>query len=118
MTDRRWVVDPTGNGFPGVYRVKLGRNAWAAPVRLRYIERADRSPIWLLTVMGEEHGGRVPASCLAEAKLSAPLAGEPIDAATYAHLVATASWAQSNAPHAPEANPRQPIDLLTAPIPF
>ena len=41
----------------------------------------------------------------------------PIPEAEYAYLTKMAQWAARHAPDSPAANPRQPIDLLTAPIP-
>jgi hypothetical protein len=43
---------------------------------------------------------------------------EPITQAEHDHLCALQAWAIKNAPDAPQADPRRPIDLLTAPMPL
>lgn len=45
-------------------------------------------------------------------------AREPITEAEYRHLAELESWGRTHAPDGPQANPRRPIDLLSAPLPF
>lgn len=40
----------------------------------------------------------------------------PIDAGEYAYLTSLEQWGREHAPNSPQANPNQPINLLTAPI--
>jgi hypothetical protein len=44
--------------------------------------------------------------------------GEPITKAEHDFRVAEARWAKKHKPDEPVANPRRPIDLLQAPLPF
>ena len=43
--------------------------------------------------------------------------GRPIDEAEYQYLLKVYEWARQHAPNDPAANPHQPVDWLTAPIP-
>jgi len=42
---------------------------------------------------------------------------KPISEADYWHMVRDAAWCREHAPDDPAANPRQPVNMLTAPIP-
>ena len=46
------------------------------------------------------------------------VAGQPISRAEYLYLMAVRAHAIAHEPEMPEANPRRPIDLLRAPLPF
>lgn len=43
-------------------------------------------------------------------------AGQPISAQEYAYLSSRQDWGEQHAPSSPEANPRKPVNWLTAPI--
>lgn len=72
-------------------------------------EELDRSHRWQARVNGQ----------LVELDTVWPrCGGEPITEAEYRYLTDLAAWARENAPASPQANPRQRVDLLTAPMPF
>lgn len=71
-------------------------------------EACDRFP----RLVGEIDGRRVDPDRIWESK------SEPIDEAEFKFLRDDAKWCRENAPAEPRANPDQPIDLLSAPIPF
>ncbi len=63
--------------------------------------------------------------------LAAEIAGEPVDlyrvwetkgraitGAEYRFQLADAAWARAHSPATPKANPRAPIDHMSAPVPF
>jgi len=46
------------------------------------------------------------------------VADNPISEAQFRHMRADARWVKAHAPDEPAASPREPINLLRAPIPF
>ena len=83
--------------------------------------------IWLDSCVDDETGDLVADETLqcevdgryADAYAEWPwLCGHPISKAEYDYLVALSQHARTHEPDHPAADPRQPVDWLTAPIPF
>lgn len=117
------IVPATGQGFnpdqpiEGYYRFKLRRGAVPVGVRVWFgqpldpvtREPLDRSLRWQAMVNDRDIDiGRVWPAC----------ADAPIDAQEYTYLASTEKWAREHASDAPQANPNQRINMLTAPTPF
>lgn len=117
MTARCWVVDLSGIGYPGLYRRRLVKGGPYVPTSLEHGrprdpvtgELLDRSPRWTLTTGGEER-------CAFDPVVFGAIAGERIDRPEYEHLLRVKEWAAGT--NAPEATPREKIDLLTVDLPF
>jgi hypothetical protein len=101
----------------GFYRTKLRRDAVPVGVRIWFGppkdpvtgEELDRSPRWQAEANGRYIDlQRVWPGC----------ADEPIDEREHGYLCGLQAWGEAHAPNSPQANPNQPVDLLTAPLPF
>lgn len=101
----------------GFYRYRL--RAGAHPVGVRIWngppadpvtgELLDRSWRWQASVNGRAIDlDRVWPAC----------GREPITEAEHDHLSGLETWGREHAPHGPQANPTQRIDMLSAPLPF
>jgi hypothetical protein len=102
---------------PGYYRHKLHSDGHAVGVEIRFGppldpetgEELDRSPRAQAFVNGT----------YTEMDEVWPRCGRhPITKDEHDHLVALQQWGLENAPDSPQANPRKPVDLLSAPLPF
>ena len=119
-TDRVAVVSTVPGFNPDVpvaghYRHRLRSGAVFVGVKIWFgqpldpvtFEPLDRSLRWCAAVNGRPvELERVWPRC----------ADAPIDAAEYAYLTSLEQWGRERAPNSPQANPNQPINLLTAPI--
>lgn len=101
----------------GCYRTKLVRNGpWCgvriwhgAPADPESGELLDRSHRWQAEINGNP--------CDVD-QVWPYVAGRPITEAEYRYLVALSKHAKAWDPALPEAKPTQPINPLTAPVPF
>lgn len=122
--DSRPAPLPTAAGFdpdmpePGFYRLRLRKGAMFSAVRIW-----SGPPIDPAT--GEEvpeRGVRLQASINAEPvpleRVWPQCAKNPITEAEHDHILRTQDWGRTHAPDSPQADPRRPVDLLTAPLPF
>jgi hypothetical protein len=107
------VEEPTA----GFYRYRMVKGGHPVGVRIWFGppldpvtgEELDRGHRWQATV------NRV----LTDLDRVWPGCGrEPIDRAEHDHLCALQAWAIENAPDAPQADPRRPINMMTAPLPL
>lgn len=114
------------NPQPGHYRIRLVRGGPFVPVKIMracvctvnggdeqarhdWRETCDRSPVLVALVNGRDTDmDRVWPWC----------ARFPIAAQEYAYMMARKSWAEDYHPAAPEAQPKQKINLMKTPIPF
>ena len=101
----------------GYYRTRLRSGGVSVGVRIFYGapkdpvtgEIMDRSHRWQAEVNGfYVEMDTVWPKC----------AADRIDRAEYDYLTQVQSWAVTNAPDSPQANPRRKINPLTAPMPF
>lgn len=99
----------------GYYKMRLRSGAVFVGVKIWYgqpldpvtYEPLDRSLRWCAAVNGRPvELDRVWPKC----------ANHPETAAEYEYLTSLEKWAKENMPSSPQANPRRPINLLTAPI--
>ncbi len=99
----------------GYYRSKLVKGGVAVGVRIWFGppldpvtgEEMDRSHRWQAQVNGE---------CVDIDRVWPFGIGERIDQREYDYLRRLAEWAAGELPDSPLANPRKPVDLLTAPL--
>jgi hypothetical protein len=107
------MLDPVRLDQPvaGYYKTRLCRGGPWVPVVIRYEVTPDpyfpenimdRGAVWSAEVAGEpvDVFDAWPLRC-----------DEPIAESEFNYLMALAEWAEDNAPDAPEAQPRQAIDL-------
>lgn len=102
---------------PGFYKVRLvkggphvaARITWAPATDPVTGEMLDRSWFWTVTINEEPVAN--PSTCPWLAGAERVFLGERIDEAEYQFLLKVRSWAVRSAPDAPEANPRERIDL-------
>ncbi len=107
----RAILDPV----PGFYRVRMVRGGpfvgariyRPCPVDPSHGDHLDRWPALCAEIDGE--------SCSVDRVW---LFGEPITAGEFEYLRARSRFASNHRPDLPEAEPRKPVDLLTAPLPF
>lgn len=119
---RAWTA-PVGYGVSaeapvtGFYRMRMRANSHYVGVRIWFGqpldpvtgERLDRSLRWQAEVNGRYMElDRVWPAC----------ATDPIEQAEYEHLKGLQDWASDHAPQSALADPRRPLDLLTAPLVF
>jgi hypothetical protein len=120
-SERRAPV--VGQGFDadvpvaGFYRmslvkggVKVGIRIWFGPP-LDPVDGSelDRSHRWQATANGKYISlERVWPKC----------ADDPVDQAEHDYLAGLQKWGEAHAPTSPQANPNQPVNMLTAPLPF
>lgn len=101
---------------PQHYAIKLVKNGprvackvwFGAPLDPITSEPLDRSPRWNALVGGEETD---PDRILIFIGDIGYVKGEPIKVAEYDHLLTVREWAMKEDPSAPEAAPRQAINL-------
>jgi len=99
----------------GFYRAKLNARGVAVGIRIWFGQPLD-------PVTGEEldRSLRWQAQCNGrpiEMDRVWPQCGrQPIDADEYAYLSRLQDWGEQHAPSSPEADPRKPINWLTAPL--
>lgn len=113
MSDRVWIVAPNGELHPGLYKAQLAKRGPWVPVRLVLID-GDRDEYgrllsdqrYDLTVDGEEW---LVGKC-------APLVGYPINEAEFRHLQTVREYDKTYTPQTAES--REPVNLLTSPLPF
>lgn len=111
---------------PLYYAVRLVKNAPRVGVCLEYgipndpvtHEPLDRSPRWQCWINGESVSGDTVILEMDGVTKMPIVNGEKITHQEYAYLLDVARWAAAHAPDSPEANPRKPIDLNTAPTIF
>jgi hypothetical protein len=107
------ALEPT----PGLYRMPLRRGGVRVAVKIWY-----GAPLDPVTRDEMDRGHRWQALANDDPvdfeRVWPVCAKEPIDQAEYDHLVRLARWSKQNAPDAPHANPRRPVNYLTAPLPF
>lgn len=103
---------------PGLWAVRLRSGAVEVAARI-FWHRTEHEP-------GEPEN-IMDRSAILSAELNGELVpleavwlrrGRPITEAEFKFLVADRAWAAKHAPSLPEANPREPIDPLQAPLPF
>lgn len=102
---------------PGFYKCKLVKGGPWVPVRLAMSiakdpitgEQLDRSP----RLVGWIGGMELPAIVGGRERDIEDLWSwlHEIDEVEHAYLLRAGAWAQEHAPHLPEANPLEPIDL-------
>lgn len=90
----------------GFFRRKLIKDGPYVPARI-WIDRTTRA------ILCEVDGQ--PADPLDQWTF---LAGRPVSEADFRFMVAHAAWARQHSPTSPNANPDQPIDPITSPLPF
>jgi len=99
----------------GFYRTKLRGGGVAVGIRIFFGppcdpetgEEMDRSHRWQAHCNGQFiEIDRVWPEC----------ARQQIDAKEYAYLSRLQAWAKEHAPNSPEADPRKPVNWLTAPL--
>lgn len=99
---------------PGLYKIRLAKDAPWSPVKIVFGppndpdtgEPLDRSPRWQCFIRGELY----PMSRVW------PWCGRwPIEEPEYRYLMALKGWADEHALGAPEANPRAAVDLTKIP---
>lgn len=120
MLDPRQPINPN-LPVAGFYKRRLVKGGPWTGVKIWFGQPADpwtgelldRSPRWQSQVGTDDVKGEAETI-----DLWTWVAGHPIDEKEYRYLLRLTDWAVKNAPEAPEANPRQPINLLTAPLPF
>lgn len=101
---------------PQFYAVKLTRGGPRCPCKAWYGvpddpvtgEPLDRAARWQCVINGEFVD---PLKTIMLVGDVGYVKGEPIDEAEYRHLLNVREWAETHAPDAPEANPREKIDL-------
>lgn len=113
----------TGQGFnpdlpiAGYYRTQLRSGAVFVGIRIWHgppldpVTREELDRSWRWNALANDRDidlDRVWPKC----------ADSPIDAAEYAYLTSLEAWGREHAPNSPQANPNQPINLMTAPPPF
>jgi hypothetical protein len=120
--DRRSFVAPEAYGVSiepvaGHYRTKLvsgghpvGIRIWhGPPLDPETGDEMDRSHRWQAHCNDQYIDiDRVWPGC----------GGDPINRPEYEYLTSVQEWGKENAPNSPQANPRQRINFLTAPIPI
>lgn len=119
----RRALKPRYNGhdpdtpIAGFYQMKLRSGGVMVGVRIWHGppldpltgEELDRSWRWQASINGR------PAEL---DDVWPKCAAEPIDEQEHAYLTERQRWAEAHAPESPQANPKQRVDLLTAPLPF
>lgn len=102
---------------PGFYKIRLTKGGHYVGVRIWFGpphdpvtgEEMDRSWRWQASANGRYiEIDRVWPRC----------GRDPISQAEHDYLANLQSWAEVHAPNSPQADPRKPIDLLRAPLPF
>lgn len=90
--------------------VKVGIRVWfGAPLDPIDGTELDRSPRWQATANGKYIDlQRVWPKC----------ADDPVSEGEHDYLAGLQAWGKAHAPNSPQANPNQPVNLLTAPLPF
>jgi hypothetical protein len=113
-------IAPDGYGVSvepvaGFYRTKIvsggcdvGIKIWhGAPLDPDTGDEMDRGHRWQAHCNGSDIDlDRVWPNC----------GGDPIDQTEYVYLCDVQRWGEQNAPLSPQANPHQPVNLLTAPF--
>lgn len=120
------IINPLDGspGVPGFYRTRLVKDGPFVPVALRHEpprdpdtgEPMDRSYLWSLEIAGELVADPSPCQQRAFGRYVTNsngwgLTGEVIDQELYEYMLRVREWAIANDPTAPEANPRQSVDL-------
>ena len=99
---------------PGSWAVRQTKGGVEVAARIFWCGHEPGEPTNLLErpfLDAEINGERVPPSRVWERR------GRPLSEADYRWMLADRAWAREHAPHDPAANPHQPVDWLTAPIP-
>lgn len=120
----RSTATPSANKPTRLYRTRLAKGApwsaikvwWGFPVDPETGEiLLERSPCWRAILNGD-HVPIEDVSIEIDGLTQEPmLRAELIDETEYDYLLATNLWAKTHAPNAPEANPRQRVDLTKLP---
>lgn len=101
----------------GYYRFKLVKGGHPVGIRIWFGQPLDPDTRELM-----DRALRLNAECNGDAidiDRVWPWCGtDPIDAQEYKYYCGLAYWAKINAPLSPQANTKQPVNLLTAPLPF
>lgn len=116
-----WQVEPLRHidtPQPGFWMVRLVKGGPEVPAAIQWeltrhepgnpTNRMERSPILTARIQGEI----VPVEMVWLRR------GRPITEAEFRFQIADTEWAKTYAPAEPKANPKAPIDLLQAPLPF
>lgn len=115
---------PQADPKPGFYSVKLVKGGPAVGARIEHApstdpetgEVLDRSWFWSAWIDGKLAGSPSPDP-MAAGCYRISVFGTPITEAEYLLLTKTGEWARQHAPDHPAADPTQPVNLLTAPLP-
>ena len=92
---------------PGFFQTRLVKGGPLVPARIWVDDTVPDRPAVLLA----EVNGR-PSDAW---RIWPSVAGNNITEAEFHHLSRVVQWAETSVPHAPEANPREPINLATQP---
>lgn len=115
---------PSAPPIPGFYAVKIVRGGPRVGAKIEHGpgtdpetgEALDRSWMWSAWIDGKLVEPPSPDPMVAGCyRIS--VFGQSISEADYLLLVKTGEWAKQHSPTDPAANPNQPINLLTAPLP-